>query len=36
MDDLQNFDIENYIYGLFKGMMNNEKWYWNWRRNKTR
>ena len=25
MDDLQNFDIENYIYGLFKGMMNNEK-----------
>ena len=25
MDDLQNFDIENYIYGLFKGMMNSEK-----------
>jgi fused signal recognition particle receptor len=25
MDDLETFDIENYIYGLFKDMMNNEK-----------
>ena len=25
MSDLETFDIENYIYGLFKGMMNSEK-----------
>ena len=25
MDDLQNFDIENYIYGLFKDLINDER-----------
>jgi hypothetical protein len=29
MDDLETFDIENYIYGLFKDLIKDENWYRN-------